>query len=93
MYLDRRRVWQTDLWKQVKKKTRWITNSAAIASSLKRACKQSGPRILSWKRYLSFEEGKVKANLRYPPKLAHAIVMGIKAQLIYWMVKCEKLAT
>ena len=67
---------------KLKKKTRWITNSAAIASALKRCCKESSPHVLVWKRRLVFEEGKIKVKLRYPPKLVNAIVKGIKAQLV-----------
>ena len=64
-----------------KKKTRWLTNSAAIASTLKKLCNSSS-KDLTWKRTLTFEEGKVKAKLKYPPRLVNAIVRGIRAQLI-----------
>ena len=40
---------------KLKKKTSWITNSAVIASALKRCCKESSPHILAWKFCLVFE--------------------------------------
>ena len=64
-----------------KKRIRWITNSAAHAAALRKVCVQ-GTRERVWKRELAFEEGKVTAKLRYPPKLVQAIAKGIKAQLV-----------
>ena len=64
-----------------KKRTRWITNSAALAAALRKVCVQ-GTHERVWKRELAFEEGKVTAKLRYPPKLVQAIAKGIKAQLV-----------
>ena len=63
--LHRRRtsvcVWSVDesgkalAGSKLKKKTSWITNSAVIASALKRCCKESSPHILAWKFCLVFE--------------------------------------
>ena len=64
-----------------KKRTRWITNSAALAAALKKVCAQ-GSQERVWHRELAFEEGKVAAKLRYPPKLVQAIAKGIRAQLV-----------
>ncbi|CAE7240586.1 unnamed protein product [Symbiodinium natans] len=64
-----------------KKRTRWITNSAALAAALRKTCARTGQERV-WKRELAFEEGKVAARLCYPPKLVQAIAKGIKAQLV-----------
>ena len=49
-----------------KKRTRWITNSATVATALEKLCKDS---TKVWNRELSFKEGIVQAKAEYPPKL------------------------
>ncbi|CAE7443546.1 unnamed protein product [Symbiodinium sp. CCMP2592] len=62
-----------------KKRTRWITNSATVATALEKLCKDSGK---VWNRELSFKEGIVQAKAEYPPKLERAVLAGVRAQLV-----------
>ena len=62
-----------------KKRTRWITNSATVATALKKLCKDS---TKVWNRELSFKEGIVQAKAEYPPKLERAVLAGVRAQLV-----------
>ena len=62
-----------------KKRTRWITNSATVATALEKLCKGNAK---VWNRTLSFKEGIVTAKAEYPPKLERALLAGVRAQLV-----------
>lgn len=62
-----------------KKRTRWITNSATVATALEKLCKDS---TKVWNRELSFKEGIIHAKAEYPPKLERAVLAGVRAQLV-----------
>ncbi|CAE7372762.1 GIP, partial [Symbiodinium sp. CCMP2592] len=62
-----------------KRRTRWITDSATVATALEKLCKDSGK---VWNRELSFKEGIVQAKAEYPPKLERAVLAGVRAQLV-----------
>ena len=57
-----------------KKRTRWITNSATVATALEKLCKDS---TKVWNRELSFKEGIIQAKAEYPPKLERAVLAGV----------------
>ena len=63
---------------KIRKRTRWITNSVTVARALKVICKSNGTK--TWKRTLTFEEGRVQVRTNYPPKLVYAIARGVRAQ-------------
>lgn len=63
----------------VKKQTRWLTNSPVLAGILNGTCSNKDGR--TWRRHVHLVDGRARAAQVYPPRLVHAILVGIRQQL------------